>query len=189
MEVQTGQRKIALFRPPNTKARLVRAFLFMKPCGTERSYAKRASSVLNRLSATMILITLPDGSRREFSQPVTVAEVAASIGSALAKAALAGVEIRYRQASIIDELKSAQDHVDFVSLSNVPSYFTGTLEREFLQEMAPGLATGARVVLRHYLHTPEATNRLGYRNLSADFQSLFLAEKVGMYEIELLSKL
>jgi len=38
----------------------------------------------------MIFITLPDGSKREFSGPVTVAEVAASIGSGLAKAALAG---------------------------------------------------------------------------------------------------
>src|SRR5450756_1000179 len=38
----------------------------------------------------MIQITLPDGSKREFSQPVTVAEVAASIGAGLAKAALAG---------------------------------------------------------------------------------------------------
>lgn len=38
----------------------------------------------------MIAITLPDGSRREFPGPVTVAEVAQSIGSGLAKAALAG---------------------------------------------------------------------------------------------------
>ena len=38
----------------------------------------------------MLQITLPDGSRREFAQPVTVAEVAASIGAGLAKAALAG---------------------------------------------------------------------------------------------------
>jgi threonyl-tRNA synthetase len=38
----------------------------------------------------MLHITLPDGSQREFSGPVTVAEVAASIGSGLAKAALAG---------------------------------------------------------------------------------------------------
>jgi threonyl-tRNA synthetase len=38
----------------------------------------------------MIHITLPDGSRREFPAPVTVAEVAASIGTGLAKAALAG---------------------------------------------------------------------------------------------------
>ena len=38
----------------------------------------------------MPVITLPDGSQRTFDNPVTVAEVAASIGSGLAKAALAG---------------------------------------------------------------------------------------------------
>ena len=38
----------------------------------------------------MISVRLPDGSKREFSKPVTVAEVASSIGSGLAKAALAG---------------------------------------------------------------------------------------------------
>ena len=38
----------------------------------------------------MIQITLPDGSQRQFDGPVTVAEVAQSIGSGLAKAALGG---------------------------------------------------------------------------------------------------
>ena len=38
----------------------------------------------------MIHITLPDGSQREFPGPVTVADVAASIGAGLAKAALGG---------------------------------------------------------------------------------------------------
>jgi threonyl-tRNA synthetase len=38
----------------------------------------------------MVQITLPDGSLREYPGPVTVAEVAASIGAGLAKAALAG---------------------------------------------------------------------------------------------------
>jgi threonyl-tRNA synthetase len=38
----------------------------------------------------MISIQLPDGSQRQFDHPVTVAEVAQSIGSGLAKAALAG---------------------------------------------------------------------------------------------------
>ena len=41
-------------------------------------------------SSNMVQITLPDGSLREFPGPVTVAEVAASIGAGLAKAALAG---------------------------------------------------------------------------------------------------
>ena len=38
----------------------------------------------------MIAITLPDGSRREFEQSLSVADVATSIGPGLAKAALAG---------------------------------------------------------------------------------------------------
>ena len=35
-------------------------------------------------------ITLPDGSRRDYPEPVTIAEIAADIGAGLAKAALAG---------------------------------------------------------------------------------------------------
>jgi threonyl-tRNA synthetase len=38
----------------------------------------------------MLTITLPDGSKREYPAPLTVAEVAASIGTGLAKAALGG---------------------------------------------------------------------------------------------------
>ena len=38
----------------------------------------------------MPVITLPDGSQRSYDKPVTVAEVAASIGAGLARAALAG---------------------------------------------------------------------------------------------------
>jgi threonyl-tRNA synthetase len=38
----------------------------------------------------MPVVTLPDGSQRTFAQPVTVAEVAQSIGAGLARAALAG---------------------------------------------------------------------------------------------------
>ncbi|NIR85774.1 MAG: TGS domain-containing protein, partial [Gammaproteobacteria bacterium] len=35
-------------------------------------------------------ITLPDGSRRSFAEPVSVSEVARDIGAGLARAALAG---------------------------------------------------------------------------------------------------
>ena len=50
----------------------------------------------------MLSITLPDGSRRQYEHPVTVAEVAADIGPGLARAALAGkvdsrlVDMSYR---------------------------------------------------------------------------------------------
>jgi len=47
----------------------------------------------NRISSEIIMpvITLPDGSQRQFANPVTIAEVAASIGPGLLKAALAGI--------------------------------------------------------------------------------------------------
>ncbi|MBL8399295.1 MAG: threonine--tRNA ligase [Candidatus Accumulibacter sp.] len=38
----------------------------------------------------MPVVSLPDGSRREFAQPITVLELAANIGSGLARAAVAG---------------------------------------------------------------------------------------------------
>ena len=38
----------------------------------------------------MVVVTLPDGSKREYADAVTVGEIAASIGASLAKAALAG---------------------------------------------------------------------------------------------------
>jgi threonyl-tRNA synthetase len=38
----------------------------------------------------MLVITLPDGSRRPYDKPLTVAEIAADIGAGLARAALAG---------------------------------------------------------------------------------------------------
>ncbi len=50
----------------------------------------------------MISIQLPDGSKREFPQPVTVAEVAASIGTGLAKAALAGRVGAGEDAKLVD---------------------------------------------------------------------------------------
>ncbi|MBS0449299.1 MAG: threonine--tRNA ligase [Proteobacteria bacterium] len=50
----------------------------------------------------MIAIELPDGSRREYPGPLTVADVAASIGTGLAKAAIAGRVGRGTEARVVD---------------------------------------------------------------------------------------
>ena len=50
----------------------------------------------------MISIQLPDGSQRQFPGPVTVADVAASIGAGLAKAAIAGRIGRGDEAKVVD---------------------------------------------------------------------------------------
>ncbi len=60
--------------PTNIKALLKRCFFYCS----------------NQKNINMPVITLPDGSRREFDHAVTVMDVAQSIGSGLAKATLAG---------------------------------------------------------------------------------------------------
>lgn len=50
----------------------------------------------------MIAITLPDGSQRQYPGPVTVAEVAQSIGAGLARAALGGRVSRGEQSQLVD---------------------------------------------------------------------------------------
>ncbi len=50
----------------------------------------------------MISVQLPDGSKREFEGPVTVGEVAASIGAGLAKAAVAGRVGQGADAKVVD---------------------------------------------------------------------------------------
>ena len=57
---------------------------------TKHKKPERTSGFFHFWGRTMLVITLPDGSHREFPQPVTVAEVAQSIGAGLARAALAG---------------------------------------------------------------------------------------------------
>jgi threonyl-tRNA synthetase len=49
-----------------------------------------ALTALTDMGLQMIAVKLPDGSQRQFEAPLTVAQVAASIGAGLAKAALAG---------------------------------------------------------------------------------------------------
>ena len=50
----------------------------------------------------MVQITLPDGSKRDYEGPVSVADVAASIGAGLAKAALAGKVGSGDNAKVVD---------------------------------------------------------------------------------------
>jgi S-adenosylmethionine:diacylglycerol 3-amino-3-carboxypropyl transferase len=80
------------------------------------------------------------------------------------------------------------ENVDFVSFSNVASYFKPPVEQEFLQRIGKGLLPGARVVLRHYLHRPVGLDRTGYREVTTDFRSSIERERMQMYEIEVLER-
>ncbi|GGA68881.1 threonine--tRNA ligase [Arenimonas soli] len=89
----------------------------------------------------MINITLPDGSRRPFENPVTVADVAASIGPGLAKAALGGkVDGKLVDASFLIENDAALEivtdkHPDAL---DVLRHSTAHLLAQAVQRLFPG---------------------------------------------------
>ncbi len=94
------------------------------------------------------------------------------------------------QGNMVELLHSPlyQDQFDYLSLSDVPSYFQGEVERNFLQEMAPALQKGGVVCMRHYLRRPDC-NKEGFRDITEDFLDLTRHEKVGVYRFEILEKI
>ena len=72
---------------------------------------------------------------------------------------------------------------DFVSLSDVPSYFSGRLETSYLQDLKTVLAPGAIVVVRCYLRIPEMTVTEEFEDISAEWAEQIALEKTQMYKI------
>ena len=104
-----------------------------------------------------------------------------------AKNALSSVEVVFLKEDLVSWL-SSQSNINFVSFSNVASYFKDALERNFLKVIGPSLSSGALVVLRHYLHRPEKLDRAGFVNDAPLYEELRKRERVQMYEIEVLRK-
>ncbi len=77
---------------------------------------------------------------------------------------------------------------DFVSLSDVPSYFQPPREQDFLQILRPKLNPRAKVVLRSYRHRPEQMNMQGFRDITGSYKSLIERERVGVYHIEIFER-
>ncbi len=88
------------------------------------------------------------------------------------------------QANVIDYAKSTKERFDFVSLSDVPSYFSGDTEKNYLQDLRQCLNPGALVVLRSYLRIPEGTIMTGYTEVTPRYQDLIALEKVQVYDIQ-----
>ena len=89
----------------------------------------------------MPIITLPDGTQKAFEQPVTVAEVAASIGAGLASAALAG---RVNDA-LVDTSFAIQDDSDLSIITardeegvDVLRHSCAHLMAQAVQQLFPG---------------------------------------------------
>ena len=90
--------------------------------------------------------------------------------------------VSYLQEDFIKALSRGDQKFDFASLSDVPSYFGGEIERMYMHQIKPGLNPGAIVVVRYYLRNSECDLR-GYEEITSEFQTEIELEKVQMYDI------
>lgn len=104
------------------------------------------------------------------------------------KEGIAGAEVEYLEADLTQPDLSLEEPIDFLSFSDVPSYFSGDLERDYLQRLRQHLAPEGVVVLRYYIHVPEGTRKEGFVDLAADYRDLIAREKVGVYSFDVLRR-
>ena len=99
-------------------------------------------------------------------------------------------KIEYKLGSVIDVVsQSSENPIDFVSLSDVPSYFDEATARDFLTRMTTGLSADAVVVARYYLRVINGMNQGGFKKVNADFERWIEEEKTQMYHIDIFKKM
>lgn len=91
-------------------------------------------------------------------------------------------EIKYINEDFVTNLSKGEHKYDFLSLSDVPSYFKGDTERDFLQKIIPSLSKNAIIVVRYYLRK-SACDLSGFMDITDSFKELCEQEKVQMYDI------
>jgi S-adenosylmethionine-diacylglycerol 3-amino-3-carboxypropyl transferase len=91
--------------------------------------------------------------------------------------------------NVLEILGGMSEEFDFFSFSDVPSYFSGNTEREFMQMIRPAIKSGGVVVNRYYLKICQEVNLDGFEEITPDFDDLIALEKVQVYNIKVYRKL
>jgi S-adenosylmethionine-diacylglycerol 3-amino-3-carboxypropyl transferase len=77
---------------------------------------------------------------------------------------------------------------DLISLSDVPSYLSGDLEKNYIQILKKNTAQAGVIINRFYLRSTEETDLSGFTDTSIQFQDLVEQELVQMYQLQVLQK-
>ncbi len=74
--------------------------------------------------------------------------------------------------------------VDFLSISDVPSYFSGDLGKSYLNKIRPSMRTGGLISVRYYLNVLEPILD-GFEDVTDRYRDLISRECVQMYRIKI----
>lgn len=121
-----------------------------------------------------------------FHQDANTVEAREDIFNENKQSLINGARVHYLNKDLVSCATLLQyEKVDFLSLSDVPSYFSGELEKNFLQDLKICMNPGAVVVLRYYLRVSNA-DESGFSDITDQFQDLIDSEMVQMYKIKVL---
>ncbi|TFH77032.1 DUF3419 family protein [Pseudomonas kribbensis] len=99
-----------------------------------------------------------------------------------AREGLQQCELRVVQADILDCV-DGETGIDFVSLSDVPSFMPETAGTHVLQHLAPALAENARVVMRGHLHVVQP-DCAGFCDITHQYQAEIAREKTQLWRVQ-----
>lgn len=105
-----------------------------------------------------------------------------------AKTGLRKAQIKYILGDAIIEAEKSSPPIDFLSLSDIPSYLKPPQEQDFLQDIKINICPGGIVVNRYYLRTPENLDTDGYQNVTDNFKKAISKEKIQMYSFAIYQK-
>lgn len=103
------------------------------------------------------------------------------------KESLGKVQINFIQENIVHFIEKTDKKYDFISISDVPSYFSSELGKTFLQGIEPSLNKGGVIVVRYYLnvHSPDIS---GFQDITSRYAKLISEEGVQMYKVKIYQK-
>ncbi|MBY0415690.1 MAG: DUF3419 family protein [Bdellovibrionales bacterium] len=105
-------------------------------------------------------------------------------GESISRVKSSNAVVGHKREDFVSYLSRGEKKYDFLSLSDVPSYFQGDLEKDFMLKIKPSLSPGAIIVTRYYLRKSEC-DLDGYNDITSTYEGIIRLEKVQMYEIRI----
>jgi S-adenosylmethionine:diacylglycerol 3-amino-3-carboxypropyl transferase len=101
-----------------------------------------------------------------------------------ARRALGETEVSFVSGDVVDLVRRAEVPVDFLSLSDVPTFFQGPLETSFLRQLRPGLGPGALVVTRGHMRVM-SPDLGGYEVVTSAYREAIERESTQLWKIQI----
>ena len=97
-------------------------------------------------------------------------------------------EIKFYQGDFFGICNSLETKIDFVSFSDILSYFPDDLGEVYLQKIRNKLSSNAITVHRYYFHITKNMDTTGYEKISNQYLQYINREKTQIYLIDIYQK-